>query len=217
MNAPADDRECLAAFYLRMRGRGIENKKLNAAVEAVPRRNFVPAQWRDVVWSDRMIPIECGEAIEGIDLQASIIHALQIEPGDRVLEVGTGSGYTAALMAKLATRVTTVDRYKTLTELARHRLQALEIDNVLIRQADASKGMSGEGPFDRIVCWAAFDSLPRPFVELLSSHGVMIAPIGPGDDEQTLARLTKVGSRFDRQDIGQVRFQPLTPGVAAAI
>ncbi|WP_157019167.1 protein-L-isoaspartate(D-aspartate) O-methyltransferase [Mesorhizobium xinjiangense] len=217
MIAPADERECLAAFYLRMRARGIENRPLVAAVEAVPRRNFVPAQWRDVAWSDRMIPIECGEVIEGIDLQAAIIHALQIEPGHRVLEVGTGSGYTAALMSKLATRVTTVDRYKTLTELAHHRLQALDIDNALVRQADASNGMPGEGPFDRIVCWAAFDGMPRPFVDLLSSNGVMIAPIGPGEGEQTLARLTKVGSRFDRQDIGAVRLQPLTPGVAAAI
>lgn len=217
MNASAADREGFAAFLLRMRSVGIGGKPLIAAVESVPRRNFVSGLWQSAVWDDRMIPIECGETMEGVDLQARMIDALGIEDQNRVLEIGTGSGYTAALMSKLAARVISVDRYKTLIDLARHRYEVLGVTNVILRQGDAGKGLAGEGPFDRIISWAAFDSLPRSFVDQLSSGGVMIAPIGPGDGPQAIARLTKVGSRFDREDIGTVRLQPILSGVAAVI
>lgn len=215
--ASADDREGFAAFLLRLRGKGHAPKELIAAMEATPRRAFMSGQWQSVAWSDRMIPIECGETLEGADLQAAVIAALHLEPGHRVLEIGTGSGFTAAVIARLAARIVTVDRYKTLVEQARQRFEALGISNAFTRQADGSNGLPGEGPFDRIVVWAAFDSLPRAFVEQLSSGGVMIAPIGPAEDEQVLARLTKTGSRFEREDIGLVRLQPIARGVAAVI
>ncbi|WP_378952309.1 protein-L-isoaspartate(D-aspartate) O-methyltransferase [Mesorhizobium sp. ANAO-SY3R2] len=217
MTLMPDDREGFAAFILRLRGRGIVPKNLIAAFEATPRRQFIDGQFHSLAWSDRMLPIECGEAIEGADIQAAIISALNIEPGNRVLEVGTGTGYTAAVMARLAGRVVTVDRFKTLTEQARLRFEALGISNALPRQADGSNGLPGEGPFDRIVVWAAFDSYPRTFVDQLSSGGTMIAPIGPDEGEQVLVKLTKVGSRFEREDLGTVRLQPLARGVAAVL
>ncbi|MFU0503765.1 protein-L-isoaspartate(D-aspartate) O-methyltransferase [Pseudaminobacter sp. NGMCC 1.201702] len=217
MNISVDDREGFAAFLLRLRGRGIIPKDMIAAFEATPRRAFIPAQWNAMAWSERMLPIECGETIEGADLQAAVIAALAIEPGSRVLEIGTGSGYTAAVMARLAARVVTVERFKTLTELARQRLEALGITNAFVRQADGSNGLAGEGPFDRIVVWASFDGLPRVFVDQLSSGGIMIAPIGPDEGEQVMAKLTKLGSRFEREDLGPVRFQPMARGVAAVI
>jgi protein-L-isoaspartate(D-aspartate) O-methyltransferase len=212
-----EDREAFAAFLLRLRGNGAARRELVAAFEATPRRGFVPGQWQGVAWSDRMIPIECGEAIEGVDLQAAVLGALDIQPGMRVLEVGAGSGYTAAVMARLAGRVVSVDRFKTLAEQARVRIEALGIANAFVRQADGSTGLPGEGPFDRIVVWAAFEALPRGFVDCLSSGGVMVAPVGPGEDVQDLARLTKVGSRFEREDIGKVRLQPIVAGLARAI
>ena len=190
MNEVVDEREGFAAFLLRLRGRGIVPKDMIAAFEATPRRGFLSNLYHDVAWSDRMLPIECGEAIEGADLQAAVIAALAIEPGNRILEVGTGSGYTAAVMARLGGRIVTLDRYKTLVEQARQRFEALGISNAIARQADGSGGLPGEGPFDRIVVWAAFDSLPRAFVDQLSSGGIMIAPIGPEEGEQVLARLT---------------------------
>ncbi len=217
MNTVPEDREGFAAFLLRLRGKGIVAKNLIAAFEATPRRGFLPDRWQSVAWAEGMIPIECGEAIEGVDLQAEILHSLVIEPGHRVLEIGTGSGYSAAVMARLAARVVTVERYKTLTEQARQRFEALSITNAFVRQADGSNGLASEGPFDRIVAWAAFESLPRGFVDQLSSGGVMIAPIGPSEGEQVLARLTKIGSRFEREDIGKVRLQPIASGVAAVI
>jgi protein-L-isoaspartate(D-aspartate) O-methyltransferase len=217
MNAPLDDREGFAAFLLRLRGRGLVPRDLISAFEATPRQMFIPGQWHEFSWSERMIPIECGETIEGADLQAAVIAALAIEPSSRILEIGTGSGYTAAVMARLGARVVTVDRYRTLTELARQRFEALGITNAFARQAEGSNGLAGEGPFDRIVVWASFDSLPRAFVDQLSSGGIMIAPIGPDEGEQLMSKLTKLGSRFEREDIGTVRFQPVARSLAAAI
>ncbi|HET9533746.1 MAG TPA: protein-L-isoaspartate(D-aspartate) O-methyltransferase [Mesorhizobium sp.] len=212
-----DDREGFAAFLLRLRALGIPPKDLVAAMEATPRKTFVPGVWQSVAWSDRMVPIECGETLEGADLQAAVIAALQLEPGHRVLEVGTGSGFTAAVMARMAARVVTVDRYRTLVEQARQRFETLGISNAFARFADGSNGLPGEGPFDRIVVWASFDSLPRPFIDQLSTNGIMIAPIGLPEEVQLLAKLTKVGSRFEREDIARVRLQPVVKGVAAAI
>jgi len=213
----AVDREGFGALMLRLRAKGIASPALIGALEATPRRGFVPGQWQDVAWSDRMIPIACGEAIEGTDLQASVIAGLHIEPGHRVLEVGTGSGFTAALLARMAARVVTVERFRTLADDARRRLEALGIFNVVVKHADGSVGSPADAPFDRIVVWAAFDSLPRTFSDQLATNGVMIAPIGPAEGEQELARLTKVGSRFDREDIAHVRLQPILRGVAAAL
>lgn len=210
------EREGFAAFMLRMRGKDISREVL-AAFEATPRAEFLHEAQADVAWTDRMLPLACGEAIEGVDLQARIIAALAFEPGDRVLEVGTGSGYTAAVISRLVGRVTTVDRYRTLTDRARSRIENLGISNVAVRQADGSAGLPAEGPFDRIVVWAAFDSHPRIFVDQLSTGGLMVAPIGPEEGRQVLAKLTKVGSRFDREDLAQVRFQPFAKGLAAVL
>jgi protein-L-isoaspartate(D-aspartate) O-methyltransferase len=217
MSGNGDDREGFAAFLLRMRAKGISDQALFAAIEATPRRAFVPGQWRDAAWVNRMLPIACGEAIEGIDLQAQVIAALALEPGHRILEVGTGSGFTAAVMARLSARVLTLERYRTLVGEAEQRAATLGLSNIVARHADGSGGVAAEGPYDRIVVWASFESLPRNFVDQLASGGVMVAPIGPGDAVQKLSRLTKLGSRFEREDIGDVRLQPLSQGVAAAL
>lgn len=211
------ERERFAAFLLRMRSAGLDRRDLIAAVEATPRSSFVPGQWRADAWADRSVPIECGEAIEGIDLQMRVLAALDLQPDCRVLEIGTGSGYTAAVMARLAARVLTVDRFKTLAGQATQRHEALGISNVIVRQADGAQGMPVEGPYDRIVAWAAYEALPRGFVDQLSSGGVMIAAIGPAEGEQVLEKLTKLGSRFERETVAQVRFQPVGAGVAAAL
>lgn len=211
------ERERFAAFLLRMRGAGLDRRDLMAAVEATPRASFVPPQWRADAWSDRSLPIECGESIEGIDLQMRAIAMLNLEPGSRVLEIGTGSGFTSAVMARLSARVLTLDRFRTLCDASRTRHETLGLSNILIRQADGSQGAPAEGPFDRIIAWASYESLPRSFVDQLASGGIMIAPIGPGDGVQVMEKLTKLGSRFEREVVGNVRFQPMAAGVAAAI
>jgi len=217
MALDADDREKFAAFLLRMRSTGLDRREIVAAIEATPRSTFVPAQWRADAWSDRSVPIECGEAIEGIDLQMRVLAALDLEPGCRVLEIGTGSGFTAAVMARLSARVLTVDRFKTLVELARQRHEALGLANVIVRQADGAQGMPAEGPFDRIVCWASYETLPRNFADQLATGGIMASAIGPGDGVQVMERLAKLGSRFERTPLAEVRFQPMAAGIAAAL
>jgi protein-L-isoaspartate(D-aspartate) O-methyltransferase len=217
MSVGADEREKFAAFLLRARASGLTSRELVSVIESVPRRSFIPSHWQAEAWSDRTVPIACGEAIEGIDLQAKVIAALELQPSHRVLEIGTGSGYTAAVMSRLAARVLTVDRYKTLVADARQRFETLELANVIVRQADGANGLAADGPFDRIVVWAAYETLPRFFVEQLSTGGIAIAPIGPGEGEQVLAKLTKLGSSFEREDIATVRFQPLAAGMAQAI
>ncbi|MCC5779530.1 protein-L-isoaspartate(D-aspartate) O-methyltransferase [Nitratireductor sp. B36] len=217
MIEPGQERESFAAFMLRMRASGVGSKELFAAMEATPRGSFLPSEWYALSWSDRMVPIACGEAIEGCDFQAQVIDALALSSGHRVLEIGTGSGFTAAVMGRLAGRVLTLDRYRTLGMEAQLRWDHLGISNVVVRHADGTDGAPADGPFDRIVSWAAFDDLPRRFVDQLSTGGVMIAPIGPGDDVQSVAKLEKVGSRFERTDIAETRLQPLLKGVSSAI
>jgi protein-L-isoaspartate(D-aspartate) O-methyltransferase len=217
MTPAALDREGFAAFMLRLRGKGLTDRTVLSAFEATPRRGFVPNQWQDHAWSERMLPIPCGEALEGVDIQATVISALDLTSSTRVLEIGTGTGYTAAVMGRLSGRILTLERYKNLVQQARARLEALSISNVMIRQADGAHGVAAEGPFDRIIAWASFDELPRGFVDQLSSGGVMIAPIGPPDEPQMLVRLTKTGSRFEEQEVGMVRLQPIAHGMAEAL
>lgn len=195
----------------------MSDRALLAAVEATPRRSFVPSQWQQFVWSERMVPIECGETMEGVDIQAIALAALDLTPGVRVLEVGTGSGFTAALLGRLSGRVISIDRFRTLADQARQRIENLGLQNVVVRQADGHSGLPAEGPFDRILVWASFDSLPREFVDQLSTNGIMVAPIGPAEGTQTLTRLAKVGSRFERTDLEPVRLQPIVQGLAAAL
>lgn len=220
MNTPTGngaDRAGLAALLARLKGQGVDSPELMEALQQTPRRGFVPSQWQDATWTRGSIPIGCGEMLEGVDLQARVLSALQLEPGHRVLEVGTGSGYTAALLSRLTARVLTVERFRSLADEARKRFAALGITNVTVKHFDASNGSPQESPFDRIVVWAAFESLPRSFADQLATNGVMVAPIGPGDGQQDLAKLTKVGSRFDREDLERVRFQPIAKSIAAAL
>lgn len=210
------EREGFAAFLLRMRGAGLDDKPLMAAMESVPRRDFVDAEYHHVALGTGTIPIACGEALEGIDLQARIIHALQLDGTQRVLEIGTGTGYTASVMSRLSKRVYTLERFKTLHTEAVQRMRRLGLTNVIANLADGSNG-SSDGPFERIVCWAAFDAPPRNFVDQLTSGGTMICAIGGEDQAQVLVRMTKIGSRFEREDIGTVRFQSIKRGLPAVL
>jgi protein-L-isoaspartate(D-aspartate) O-methyltransferase len=210
------DREGFAAFLLRMRATGLDDMALMAAIEAIPRRDFVEAQYRHLTMGPRTIPIACGETLEGLDLQARILHALNLEGGQRIFEIGTGSGYSAAVMSKLVKRVYTVERFRTLHQEAIHRIRHLGIGNVIAGHADGSAG-SDDGPFDRIVGWTAFETIPRQFVDQLVSGGVMVCAIGGAEQQQALVRLTKTGSRFEREDFGTVRFQPIMTGLPAVL
>jgi protein-L-isoaspartate(D-aspartate) O-methyltransferase len=217
MKPALTEREGFVAFVLRMRVLGLTDQRLMSAFEATPRMSFVNGNLGNVAYGVGALPIECGEFIEGLDLQAQLIKSLDLEPTHRVLEIGTGTGFTTAVMARLAGRVLSIERYRTLVELAQQRLQTLKLENTFIKHADGRLGSVHDGPFDRIIVWSAFESMPRQYVELLSSNGVMVAPIGPVEGQQVVARLAKIGSRFERQDMMPVRFLPLLEGIAASL
>lgn len=208
------DHEGFAGFLLRIRAAGISNRALEAAIESVPRRSFVDPAYHGAVWGSRVVPIDCGEVLEGLDQQAMMIDRLELASDHRVLEIGTGSGYTAAVMSRLAKRVSTLERYKRLYASAKQTHGQLKIENIVSSHASAETGLpASEGPYDRIICWAAFEELPRAFGELLTSGGKVIIAIGEADKPQILLRLTKVGSRFEREDIGMVRMQMIKKGM----
>lgn len=210
------EREELAAFLLRMRSEQVTGQGLGEAVETVPRRLFIRDRVEDA-YGDRSLPIDCGETMPGAGLAVRLVHALQVEPTSRVLEVGTGSGYVTALLARLGARVTSLDRYRSLLAAAGERLKACALTNVALIHEDGREGYRDAAPYDRIIVHAAFETLPRAFLEQLAQHGQIICALGPGDGAQTLVRLQKVGSRLEREDLRQVRYQPLAAGTAAML
>ncbi|MBB4574335.1 protein-L-isoaspartate(D-aspartate) O-methyltransferase [Rhizobium lentis] len=217
MTARLAEKEGFAALVLRLRAEGISDLDLLTAVEQTQRSLFVPAQFVDDAYSSRTIPIECGSFLEGIDFVVRILHHLKLKPGQRVLEIGTGSGFTAAVMGRLAERVLSIDRYKTLTTAAHRRMESLGLRNVVIRQADGSAGMQGEGTFDRILVTAAFNAMPRFYTDQLVSGGSMIAPLMISENECRMVRLTKTGSRFEREELFEAPYLPIVPRLASLL
>jgi len=210
-----DRREAILQLLLRLRAMDLA-PPLMAAFEAVPRQNFAPVMHIDASYGPIQLPIECGQTMSSPDMLARMLSALAVEKPHRVLEIGTGSGYQAAVLGHLAAKVQSVERYRTLADKARHRLEQLGLANVLVEFADGKDGRPGE-VFDRIVANCAYPDIPRHFLEQLSVNGVAVAPVGPPLGAQTVLRLVKVGSRFEATPLFEVRLQPFATGVAKAI
>ncbi len=210
-----DRREAILGLLLRLRAMDLP-RPLMAAFETIPRQNFVPPMHLDASYGRGQLPIECGQTMTSPDTIARILFSLDVKPGLRVLDIGSGTGYQAALMSRMAGKVVTLERFRTLADKARQRIAALGIENVAVELADGIQGRPGE-VFDRIVANGSYSELPRHFLDQLASHGVAIAPVGPPDGKQMLMRLSKVGSRFDVTELFEVRMQPLAGGVARAI
>ncbi len=208
------EREGFAALVLRLRAEGVTNLDLLTAVEQTPRSAFVPPEYATSAYSSRSIPIDCGQFMEGADLAVKLLGQLQVKPGHRVLEVGTGSGFVTAVLARLSERVISMERYKTLIAGAQRRLEALGLRNVILRQADGTHGLPGEGTFDRIFATAAYPAMPRFYAEQLVSGGMLLVPLMVDEARCIMVRLTKTGSRFEREDLFEVPFLPLQPKIA---
>ena len=213
----SDNREALAEFLLRLRSNGITDHRLLTAFEDVPRRNFVPVIHVTEAYARGQMPIECGQSMTAVSMVAKVLSALEVDATHRVLELGTGTGYQAALLGRLATKVVSVERFRTLHDKAKDRLAQLKIENVFVKLLDGSNAATELGLSDRIVSNFAFPEIPKPFIENLASNGVMIAPIGQPGEIQVMKRLTKVGSRFHAEDLFPVRTQPFIKGISKAI
>ena len=201
-------------FVLDLRRRGIMDAAVLRAMEDVPREKFVmPAHVRSA-YSDCAMPIACGQTISQPFVVAYMTEQLEAQPQHRMLEVGTGSGYQAAILSWLAARVTSIERYRTLADAARIRLKALHIDNVDILVGDGREGVRDRAPFDRIIVTAAAEQVPQALVDQLTVSGIMVLPLGPHHEHQTLAKIVRTEHGFERTDLIDVRFVPLLPGQA---
>ena len=206
-------------FLLAMRRRGVHDLRVLRALELVPRDRFVEREHAQFAYADQALPIDCGQTISQPYVVAAMTEALQIEPSHKVLEIGTGSGYQAAILAHLAAQVVTVERYRTLAEEAERRLRDLDLDNVTVIAGDGTLGAPEHAPFDRIVVTAAAAEVPPALFGQLEPGGILVAPVGPASGVQSLCRYRKreEGAPPERDELLSVRFVPLVPGKAAAL
>ena len=211
---PSDEKIQRMEFMLGLRRRGITEQSILRAMDEVPREHFVSAETTDAAYADRALPIACGQTISQPYVVAYMTEKLDVHPGHRVLEVGTGSGFQAAVLSRLAREVVTIERYRTLADTARVRLETLGYDNVEVKLGDGFDGVPERAPFDRIIVTAAAEDVPKALIAQLAEGGVMVLPLGSHDATQVLVKLTKNKDRIAREDLLPVRFVPLLPGKA---
>jgi protein-L-isoaspartate(D-aspartate) O-methyltransferase len=201
-------------FQLALRRRGISDQAVLRAMDDVPREYFVAADLTDSAYADQALPIACGQTISQPYVVAYMSEQLEVEPQHHVLEVGTGSGYQAAILSRLARDVVSVERYRTLADTARERLKTLGYSNVTVIAGDGFSGAPERAPFDRIIITAAAEEVPAALVDQLGEGGKMVLPLGPRDGTQHIVKLSKTVSGLTRQNLIAVRFVPLLPGQA---
>ena len=201
-------------FLLTLRRRGISDQAVLRAMDEVPRGQFVESDFVDRAYADQALPINCGQTISQPYVVAYMTEQLAVRPHHRVLEVGTGSGYQAAVLSRLAREVVSIERYRTLAEQARARLAALGYENVEVVVGDGLAGVPGRAPYDRILVTAAAETMPQALIDQLGDDGVMILPLGPHGGSQHIIKLTKSKTGIARENLIAVRFVPLLPGQA---
>ena len=202
-------------FQLALRRRGISDQAVLRAMDEVPREYFVAAEFTDSAYADQALPIACGQTISQPYVVGYMTERLEVAPEHRVLEIGTGSGYQAAVLSRIAREVVSIERYRTLADVARERLKTLGFTNVTILAGDGFLGAPERAPFDRIIVTAAAEDIPKALVEQLGEGGKMVLPLGPRNGTQYIVKLTKVADgTLTREDLIAVRFVPLLPGQA---
>ena len=211
---PGDDNVGRMQFLLGLRRRGISDPAVLRAMDEVPREHFVENSFIESAYADQALPIACGQTISQPYVVAFMSEHLGVQPSHRVLEVGTGSGYQAAILSRLAREVVSVERYRTLAETARTRLRTLGYDNVDVRVGDGLAGVPDRAPYDRIIVTAAGEAIPDSLVSELAEGGVMVLPLGPHAGPQQLIKLTKGEQGIKQEPLIGVRFVPLLPGTA---
>jgi protein-L-isoaspartate(D-aspartate) O-methyltransferase len=209
-----DEKVSRMEFLLALRRRGIVDQAVLRAMDEIPREQFVTTDYIDDAYVDQALPIACGQTISQPYVVAYMTEQLGVRPHHRVLEVGTGSGYQAAILSRLAREVVSVERYRTLADAARVRLETLGRRNVIVVVADGLAGVPDHAPYDRILVTAAAETVPNTLVEELAEGGVMLLPLGPHTDAQRIVKLSKTKEALNRQDLIWVRFVPLLPGRA---
>jgi protein-L-isoaspartate(D-aspartate) O-methyltransferase len=201
-------------FQLTLRRRGISDQAVLRAMEEIPRDIFVQVADRADAYRDSALGIACGQTISQPFVVAYMTEQLQLQKHHRVLEIGTGSGYQAAILSRLCRQVLTIERYRTLADSARARLKKLGCDNVEVMLGDGFDVPASAGNFDRIIVTAAMEQIPQGLAQRLEPGGILIAPVGPHRGTKTLIRMVRTDAGFERKELVEVRFVPALPGIA---
>jgi len=201
-------------FLYTLRSRGVTDARVLQAMESVDRGLFVRGLFAERAYEDMPLPIACGQTISQPSVVGLMTQALEVGPRDTVLEVGTGSGYQAAVLAQLARRVYTVDRHRRLVREAEAVFAELGIRNIVAITADGSHGLPEQAPFDRILVTAAAEDPPGPLLAQLKIGGIMVLPVGQSDAVQSLIRVRCTETGYEYDEMRPVRFVPLVEGVS---
>ena len=200
-------------LLMQLRRAGIGDTKTLAAIEKIPRDAFTPPSFRDQAYENIALPIGQGQTLSQPQIVAMMTEALKLNSKHRVLEIGTGSGYQAAVLSRICRRVYTIERYKELLETAEERFQELRLHNITARLGDGALGWPEAAPFDRIIVTCAATSVPEKLFEQLAEGGIMVLPIGASSGTQELVRVTKKDGKAQKENLGGVRFVPLVPNL----
>ena len=208
MNVSDYKKERLAMVEYQLVRRGITDPRVLETMAKVPRHFFVSAAYQEAAYEDRPLPIGEGQTISQPYMVAIMTQSLQLRGEERVLEIGTGSGYQTAILADLANEVYTVERLPALIQKAHKTLQSLEYENIFFFMGDGSKGWPGKAPFDGIIVTAGAPEIPETLKDQLAEGGRLVIPVGPRYS-QTLYRVTRRGNRYSEEDITGCVFVPL--------
>jgi protein-L-isoaspartate(D-aspartate) O-methyltransferase len=213
---PEDDSaaEQKMRFLFALRSRGVTDARVLSVMEQVDRGLFVRGLFAERAYEDMPLPISCGQTISQPSVVGLMTQALNVQPRDTVLEVGTGSGYQAAILSHLARRVYTVDRHRRLVREAQELFREQGLVNIVAITADGSFGLPETAPFDRIIVTAAAEDPPGPLLAQLKPGGIMVVPVGQSDTVQHLIKVTRLASGYDYEELRPVRFVPLLEGVS---
>ncbi|MDB9707576.1 protein-L-isoaspartate(D-aspartate) O-methyltransferase [Planktotalea frisia] len=207
------DASTLMQFLFALRSKGVTDARVLTAMEKIDRAAFIRGLFAERAYEDMPLPIPCGQTISQPSVVGLMTQALRAGPRDTVLEVGTGSGYQAAVLSHVARRVYTVDRHKRLVTEAREVFDQLGLTNITAFTADGSHGLPDQAPFDRILVTAAAEDPPGPLLAQLKVGGVMVLPVGQSDAVQSLIRVTRDERGFEYDELRPVRFVPLIEGL----
>ncbi|NUH66278.1 protein-L-isoaspartate(D-aspartate) O-methyltransferase [Sulfitobacter sp. S0837] len=210
---PISEAERKMQFLYALRSKGVTDGRVLTAMEAIDRGPFIRGLFASRAYEDMPLPIACGQTISQPSVVGLMSQALQVSSRDKVLEIGTGSGYQAAILSKLARRVYTIDRHRRLVQEARGVFEAMNLTNITAITADGSFGLAEQAPFDRIIVTAAAEDPPGPLLAQLKVGGIMVLPVGQSDTVQHLIRVRKTAEGLEYDELRAVRFVPLLEGL----
>ncbi|UOA31491.1 Protein-L-isoaspartate O-methyltransferase [Sulfitobacter sp. DSM 110093] len=210
---PISEAERKMQFLYALRSKGVTDARVLTAMEAIDRGPFIRGLFASRAYEDMPLPIACGQTISQPSVVGLMSQALQVSSRDKVLEIGTGSGYQAAILSKLARRVYTIDRHRRLVQEARGVFEAMDLNNITAITADGSFGLAEQAPFDRIIVTAAAEDPPGPLLAQLKEGGIMVLPVGQSDTVQHLIRVRKTAHGLEYDELRAVRFVPLLEGL----